>query len=116
MRGSRAGGARVFAASRAGACCARPCRYFGRMTLPPPLLLRRFARVLRRARAERGMSVAGLARAAGLPRVTLEAMEAGRRSPTLVQLVALARALGCEADALVAATLAPRARKARGKG
>ena len=83
------------------------------MSLPPPLLLRRFASVLRHARAERGMSVADLARASGLPRLTVEAMEAGRRSPTLAQLVALAQALDCSANALVAATLAKRVPKRR---
>ena len=59
------------------------------------------------------MSITELARASGLPPLTVEAMEAGRRSPTLAQLVELARALDCSADALVAAALAKRVPKRR---
>lgn len=76
------------------------------MTTPPSPLLQRFARVLRRAREEKKYSVADLARSSGLSHAMVEAMEAGRRAPTLAQLVMLSEALGCTADALVAATTA----------
>ena len=76
------------------------------MVPSPRSLLRCFARELRRAWRARGLSLEELARDSGLPQVTLEAMEAGRRAPTLAQLVMLSEALGCTADALVAATTA----------
>lgn len=76
------------------------------MVPSPPSLLRCFARELRRLRRARGLSVDELARESGLPRMTLEAMEAGRRAPTLAQLVMLSEALGCTADVLVEATTA----------
>jgi transcriptional regulator with XRE-family HTH domain len=59
---------------------------------------------VRRLRAERGLSAAGLARASGIARATLAELEAGRGNPTVETLYGLASVLGVTlADLLVAA-------------
>lgn len=55
---------------------------------------------LRRLRRERGLTMRGLARAAGLPDRALENYEHGRRQPTLPVARALAKALGVSLDEL----------------
>ena len=58
---------------------------------------------VRRLRAARGLSAAGLARASGVARATLAELEAGRGNPTVDTLYALASVLGVPlADLLVA--------------
>jgi transcriptional regulator with XRE-family HTH domain len=57
---------------------------------------------VRRLRASRGMSAAGLARASGVARATLADVEAGRGNPTVETLFAVASVLGVTlADLLV---------------
>ena len=59
---------------------------------------------VRRLRAARGLSAAGLARASGVARATLAELEAGRGNPTVETLYGLASVLGVTlADLLVAA-------------
>ena len=59
---------------------------------------------VRRLRAERGLSAAGLARASGVARATLAELEAGRGNPTVETLYGLASVLGVTlADLLVEA-------------
>jgi transcriptional regulator with XRE-family HTH domain len=59
---------------------------------------------VRRLRAARGLSAAGLARASGVARATLAELEAGRGNPTVETLYALASVLGVTlADLLVEA-------------
>ena len=59
---------------------------------------------VRRLRAERGLSAAGLARASGVSRATLAEVEAGRGNPTVETLYGLASVLGVTlADLLVEA-------------
>lgn len=57
-------------------------------------VLRSVAANLRRLRAERGRSLSELARASGVGKATLSALEAGRGNPTIETLSALASALG----------------------
>jgi transcriptional regulator with XRE-family HTH domain len=57
---------------------------------------------VRRLRAERGLSAAGLARASGVARATLAELEAGRGNPTVETLYGVASVLGVTlADLLV---------------
>jgi transcriptional regulator with XRE-family HTH domain len=57
---------------------------------------------VRRLRADRGLSAAGLARASGVARATLADLEAGRGNPTVETLYGLATVLGVTlADLLV---------------
>jgi transcriptional regulator with XRE-family HTH domain len=49
---------------------------------------------VRRLRAERGLSAAGLARASGVARATLTELEAGRGNPTVETLYGIASVLG----------------------
>lgn len=57
---------------------------------------------VRRLRAERGLSAAGLARASGVARATLADVEAGRGNPTVETLYGVASVLGVTlADLLV---------------
>jgi transcriptional regulator with XRE-family HTH domain len=57
---------------------------------------------VRRLRAARGLSAAGLARASGVARATLAELEAGRGNPTVETLYGLASVLGVTlADLLV---------------
>ena len=65
-----------------------------------------FARVLRRERRARGLDPSTLALASGLRVGAVVALEAGRRAPTLSELVGLARALEIPAPAFVALVLA----------
>ena len=59
---------------------------------------------VRRLRAARGLSAAGLARASGVARATLAELEAGRGNPTVDTLYSLASVLGITlADLLVEA-------------
>lgn len=59
---------------------------------------------VRRLRADRGLSAAGLARASGIARATLAELEAGRGNPTVETLYGLASVLGVTlADLLVEA-------------
>ena len=59
---------------------------------------------VRRLRAARGLSAAGLARASGVARATLAELEAGRGNPTVETLYGLASVLGVTlADLLVEA-------------
>jgi transcriptional regulator with XRE-family HTH domain len=59
---------------------------------------------VRRLRAGRGLSAAGLARASGVARATLAELEAGRGNPTVETLYGLASVLGVTlADLLVEA-------------
>jgi transcriptional regulator with XRE-family HTH domain len=59
---------------------------------------------VRRLRAERGLSAAGLARASGVARATLAELEAGRGNPTVETLYGVASVLGVTlADLLVEA-------------
>jgi transcriptional regulator with XRE-family HTH domain len=63
---------------------------------------------LRRLRAARGLSAAGLARESGVARATLAELEAGRGNPTVETLYGLAKVLGVTfADLLVEADAAP---------
>jgi transcriptional regulator with XRE-family HTH domain len=57
---------------------------------------------VRRLRAQRGLSAAGLARASGVARATLAELEAGRGNPTVETLFGVASVLGVTlADLLV---------------
>jgi transcriptional regulator with XRE-family HTH domain len=56
---------------------------------------------LRRLRAERGVTLAGLTRASGVARATVTNLEAGRGNPTVETLFALADALGVSFGELV---------------
>jgi transcriptional regulator with XRE-family HTH domain len=61
---------------------------------------------VRRLRAGRGLSAAGLARESGVARATLAELEAGRGNPTVETLYALASVLGVTlADLLVEAAV-----------
>jgi transcriptional regulator with XRE-family HTH domain len=63
---------------------------------------------VRRLRAARGLSAAGLARESGIARATLAELEAGRGNPTVETLYGLAKVLGVTfADLLVEADAAP---------
>jgi transcriptional regulator with XRE-family HTH domain len=63
---------------------------------------------VRRLRAARGLSAAGLARESGVARATLAELEAGRGNPTVETLYGLAKVLGVTfADLLVEADAAP---------
>jgi transcriptional regulator with XRE-family HTH domain len=63
----------------------------------------RFARNLRAARAEAGLSQERLSALAGLHRTEISLLERGERDPKLSTIVRLADALGVPAAALVAA-------------
>jgi transcriptional regulator with XRE-family HTH domain len=66
--------------------------------------VRTIAANVRRLRAARGLSAAGLARASGVARATLAELEAGRGNPTVETLYGLASVLGVTlADLLVEA-------------
>ena len=65
-------------------------------------VLRSVAANLRRLRAERGRSLSELARASGVGKATLSALEAGRGNPTIETLSALASALGVPTGDLLA--------------
>jgi transcriptional regulator with XRE-family HTH domain len=58
---------------------------------------------LRQVRFERGLSVAGLARASGLAASTVSRLETGARRLTLAHVAGLARAMDVSIDELVAA-------------
>jgi transcriptional regulator with XRE-family HTH domain len=61
---------------------------------------------VRRLRADRGLSAAGLARASGVARATLADLEAGRGNPTVETLYGVATVLGVTlADLLVEAEM-----------
>src|SRR3954467_12416128 len=63
---------------------------------------------VRRLRAARGLSAAGLAREAGVARAALAELEAGRGNPTVETLYGLAKVLGVTfADLLIEADPAP---------
>lgn len=63
---------------------------------------------VRRLRAARGLSAAGLARESGVARATLAELEAGRGNPTVETLYGLAKVLGVTfADLLVEAGAPP---------
>ncbi|MCL6595752.1 MAG: helix-turn-helix domain-containing protein [Firmicutes bacterium] len=62
---------------------------------------------LRRRRQDLGLAQEALARAAGLSRQALSALEAGRALPSLPTALALARALGTTVEALFAPPAAP---------
>jgi transcriptional regulator with XRE-family HTH domain len=63
---------------------------------------------VRRLRAARGLSAAGLARESGVARATLAELEAGRGNPTVETLYGLAKVLGVTfADLLMEADAAP---------
>lgn len=51
-------------------------------------------------RAQRGLTRAELARVIGVSEPTMEAYERGKRVPTVGEMYAAARALGCTADRL----------------
>jgi ribosome-binding protein aMBF1 (putative translation factor) len=76
------------------------------MSSRTPSIVAGFARVLRRERQARGLDQVTLAQASGLRVSAVKAMEAGRRAPTLSELVGLGRALEMSAPALVALVLA----------
>ncbi|WP_434992452.1 helix-turn-helix domain-containing protein [Arthrobacter sp. Ld5] len=59
------------------------------------------ARRITRLRVERGLSLSGLARQAGIGKGTLSELEAGTRNPTLETLYALAAPLGVPLTGLV---------------
>jgi transcriptional regulator with XRE-family HTH domain len=61
---------------------------------------------LRRLRGERGLTLAEVARAAGMATSTLSRLETGARRLTLDHLAPLARALGVDADELIARPVA----------
>lgn len=65
-------------------------------------VLRAVAANLRRLRTERGRSLSELARASGVGKATLSALEAGRGNPTIETLSALASALGVPTGDLLA--------------
>ncbi len=62
---------------------------------------------VRRLRADRGLSAAGLARASGVARATLAELEAGRGNPTVETLYGLASVLGVTLAELLVETDAP---------
>jgi transcriptional regulator with XRE-family HTH domain len=62
---------------------------------------------VRRLRADRGLSAAGLARASGVSRATLAEVEAGRANPTVETLYGLATVLGVTLADLLVASAAP---------
>ena len=62
---------------------------------------------VRRLRAERGLSAAGLARASGVARATLAELEAGRGNPTVETLFGLASVLGVTLSDLLVEAAAP---------
>jgi transcriptional regulator with XRE-family HTH domain len=62
---------------------------------------------VRRLRAERGLSAAGLARASGVSRATLAEVEAARANPTVETLYGLATVLGVTLADLLVASAAP---------
>ena len=62
---------------------------------------------VRRLRAERGLSAAGLARASGVSRATLAEVEAARANPTVETLYGLATVLGVTLADLLVAPAAP---------
>jgi len=64
---------------------------------------------IRSLREQRGVSVEQLARASGLRRQRVHALEAGDLDPTYEQLLALADALGLQPSALVLRAEAPAA-------
>jgi len=76
--------------------------HYSARTLEAQALLRRLGERLRAAREREGLSLAELARRAGLARRTVTEIEAGRANPTLVNLLALARAAGTSLPWLVA--------------
>ena len=63
------------------------------------------ARNVRRLRASTGMSQEELAARAGLHRTYISSVERGQRNVSIENIFALARALGCEPQALVTAHL-----------
>ena len=64
---------------------------------------RQFGKRLRTLRERAGKSQGDLADKAGLSRVYLNQLEAGKRDPSLSTLTRLARALGVKLEALVGA-------------
>lgn len=60
-----------------------------------------FGTVLRRLRAERGMTQEDLAFASGAGRAAIARMETGRQLPSMPTLVRLAAALGVDASEVV---------------
>jgi transcriptional regulator with XRE-family HTH domain len=62
---------------------------------------------VRRLRADRGLSAAGLARASGVARATLAELEAGRGNPTVETLYGLASVLGVTLAELLVEADAP---------
>jgi transcriptional regulator with XRE-family HTH domain len=62
---------------------------------------------VRRLRAERGLSAAGLARASGVARATLAELEAGRGNPTVETLYGIATVLGVTLSDLLVEAAAP---------
>jgi len=70
--------------------------HYSARTLEAQALLRRLGERLRAAREREGLSLAELARRAGLARRTVTEIEAGRANPTATRLVDLARALDRE--------------------
>lgn len=71
------------------------------------------ARNLRRLRGERGMSLSTLARASGVGKATLSALETGGGNPTIETLWALANALGVPFGELLARPDRPATRVVR---
>ena len=64
-------------------------------------VVRRFARRLRQARAAAGLTQAALAAQAKLAQPYLSQLERGRREPSIVTVVHLAKALGVTPGALL---------------
>jgi transcriptional regulator with XRE-family HTH domain len=62
---------------------------------------------VRRLRAERALSAAGLARASGVARATLSELEAGRGNPTVETLYGIASVLGVTLAELLVGAEAP---------
>lgn len=71
------------------------------MTSPPSSLLVSFGQVILRRRRARALTLEALAAGCGISPSQLQAIETGRRAPRLSELVALARALDCEASELI---------------
>jgi len=65
-----------------------------------------FAEVLRKTRAEVGISQAELAERSGLTRTYVSFLERGERQPTLHTLVHIGRALGTDASRMAEGALA----------
>ena len=68
---------------------------------PNPKFLLEVGRVLRKHREAAGMTQAELAAASGVPASLIARMENGQRGATILDLIAVARALGTTASVLI---------------